>query len=354
MHEHNHHHSYHSHKRHMTSKQVQSPHQVSGKKPVTVIGGFLGAGKTTLVNHILSQSNDKKIDVLVREYGAVSIDDMLIRLKKRNIHVFPGVSMHHDPQLMLYGFLHELYESSNGCAFDHLIMEASGLDNPQYLVQLFFLGHMRSLYRLGGYITIVDAEYGHLNLDEYPVAREQVAYADVILLNKIDLADEDTIKSLECRIHKINSIAKIYRTIYGRVVLSNILDVSLYDQLKGFKDNLLYGEDGYAVDNIKTIVLTENRPMDKEKVNRWLQDLFVKQGAKILRSKGFFCFEGSDYRYEFQAVRKTFHSKADRIWDDGEERKSVVVLIGEGFTDPSEIQKSFSDCTGLGQHKLAN
>ena len=246
---------------------------------------------------------------------------------------------------MLYGFLHDLSEGSRESAFDHLLMEASGLDDPEYLVQLFFLGYLPSLYRLGCCITVVDAEYGHLNLDEYPIAGKQVAFADVILMNKIDLADEDTVKSLERRIKRINSFAKIYHTTYGMVELPKVLDLSLLDQLSGCQDDLGKGEDENWMDDIKTVILTENRPMDKEKVNAWIQELFVTRGTKILRSKGFFCFAGSDYRYEFQAVRKTFHSKADRIWEDNEERKSVVVLIGEGgLLDTAELHESFSAC----------
>lgn len=335
-----HHHHHHHH--HMNPQQsADSNHAV---KPVTIVGGFLGSGKTTFVNYILAQSTDKKIDVLVREYGTVSIDDKLLNLTKDHIHVFPGVSMHQDPQIMLYDYMQQLYESSGGEAFDRLLIETSGLDNPEYLIQLFFLGYIPSFYRLGSFITVVDAEYGHLDMNEYLVARQQVAFADVILLNKIDLPDKDTVQSLERRIKRINSMAKIFHTSYGRVELSDVLDVSLYDQLKGLQNNLWEGDDDYCMDGITTLVLTENHPMDKEKVNAWIQNLFVTRGTKILRSKGFFCFAGSDYRYEFQAVRKTFHSKADRIWEDNEERKSVVVLIGESLPDVAELQESFSAC----------
>ncbi len=321
---------------------MEHNHEHISKKTVNVIGGFLGAGKTTLVNYILSHMIDKKVDVLVREYGAVSIDDMLINLKKENIHVFTSINVHEDPQIILYHYFHKLYDQTKDKPFDHLLMEASGLDTPEGLIHLFFIGYMQELYKLGSYISIVDAEYGHLNLNEYKVAKQQVAFADVILLNKVDLVEEKEIDSLEKRIHSINSMAKIYRTQYGKVKLDNIMDIDLYKQLKDLPNN--GREVKNSVDNIKTVVLTENRPMDKEKVNEWIQNLFVTHGNKLLRSKGFFYFKNDDYRYEFQAVRKTYHSKADKVWEDNEERKSVVVLIVEGEIDSAMLQETFSLC----------
>lgn len=316
-------------------------HENTAKKTVNIIGGFLGSGKTTLVNYILSHMTDKRVDVLVREYGAVSIDDMLINLKKENIHVFTNIHIHEDPQILLYHYFHKLHDKTKDNPFDHLLMEASGLDTPEGLIHLFFLGHMQDLYELGSYIVVVDAEYGQLNLDEYKVAKDQVAFADVVLLNKVDLADEEEINSLEKRIHSLNSMAKIFRAQYGRVNLDSIMNIELYEQLRNLTNSM---EDEVSVDKIKTLVLSEDRPMDKEKVNEWIQNLFTTYGNKLLRSKGFFCFENEDYRYEFQAVRKTYHSKADKLWKESEERKSVVVLIAEGDLDSAKLKESFSLC----------
>lgn len=335
----NHHTHHHDHDHHGHVEGSPGP-----RIPVTVIGGFLGSGKTTLVNHILANtSKDRRVDVLVREYGSVSIDDMLIHLDKEKIHVLPGISMHHDPQLILYGFLDGLYEKSEGSAFDHLLMETSGLDRPDELMQLFFLGNMRTQYQLSSYITVVSAEYGDLDLDEYPVALEQVAHADVILLNKIDLVSPETVSALEKRLRRINGIARIIPTTYGMVDLERVMAFQLYDQLKGLRASPMEGVKT-GMEKIRTVVLNEKRPMDKEKVNAWIQDLFMNQGMKLLRSKGFLNFEGDEYRYEFQAVRKSFHSKADRLWETEEDRKSVIVLIGEGIENAKELQESFSRC----------
>lgn len=341
-HPHNHNHSHDNYHHEEKPKKQKNNRKI----PITIIGGFLGAGKTSVVNHIISNTSHKT-DVLIREFGSVSIDDMLIHLNKKNIHVFPGVSLHHDPQLMLYGFLNDLYEKTEEKIIDNLIMELSGLDSPEQLVQLFFLGDMPKQYRLASFITIVDAEYGQLNLDDYPISAEQIAFADIIIINKIDLATEESIKNLAYRVHKINSVAKIFLAKYGAIDIidiNEVMDVDFHKQLFDYTADIPKGDDEILLDNIKTIVLSESKPLDKEKVNKWIQNLFVTEGIKILRSKGFFNFYSSDYRYEFQAVRKTFHSKADRLWDNEEERKSVVVLIGEGLDDEEKYQESFREC----------
>lgn len=308
--------------------------------PVNVIGGFLGAGKTTLLNYVLEQPALGRTDVLIREYGAVPIDDRLVKNVSGKLHVFPGVSVHDDPQLVLHDYLHELVISPDRPGFDRLLLETSGIDSPEGLVQLFLVGYMPYHYRLGSYIAVVDAQYGLLNMDEYDVAVRQIAFADAVVVNKIDLADEETVRRLERRIGSINAMARIYRASYGRAPLENILEIPLYPQLR----DLTAKERAGAVDAIQSIVLVERRPMNKERVNAWITRLFEQDGTKILRSKGFFCFAGEDWRYEFQGVRKSFHSKAEQLWGADEERKSTVVLIGEKLPDEKLLQASFSAC----------
>ncbi len=358
-------HAHHHHRGHGYSHAAGGiPPHPSLRKPVSIVGGFLGAGKTTLLNHLLNHRRDLRVEVIIREYGAVGVDDKMIEDRTTHVHLVSGVSIHHDPQLQLYWAMENIYArcDSGGTGnfswrdvdFDYLLMETSGLDNPEYLLQLFFLERLRDHYRLDSYVAVVDAEYGDLNLDEYRVAREQVAFADIILLNKIDLVDEATLSNLERRLSAINSVAAIYRTEYAKVDLGNVLNADRFEHLPTLSDLARAAAEGRrrkkevvavdSMDGIKTVVLSEGCPMDKDKVNEWIKDLFVNRGHKILRSKGFLDFAGSDYRYVFQGVRKTFHSKADRLWQPGEERGSVIVLIGEGLEDEADLQASFSAC----------
>ena len=308
--------------------------------PVNIIGGFLGAGKTTFLNYILGQPATERRDILIREYGEAAIDDQLLKNVEGKVHVFPGVSVHDDPQLVLHDYLHGLVSGDVPRPFDRLLLETSGIDTPESLLTLFMLGYMPDHYRLGSLIVIVDAEYGGLDIEEYEVAAEQVAYADIVIINKTDLAGRYTVDALEALVKSINGMAKVERASYAKVSLDGIMDIALYDQLKVLEPN----EGAEAMNDIRTYTLVEKRPMDKAKVNAWTDRLFKMEGPKLLRCKGFFNFSGEDYRYEFQAVRKSFHSKADRKWKDGEERKSTVVIIGENLPDEKKLREEFAAC----------
>lgn len=311
--------------------------------PINVISGFLGAGKTTLMNHILSHPTRERVDVLIREFGKEAVDDQLVKFVSGNTHVFPGISMHDDPQLLLHDYLHDLACNEETEPFDRLLLETSGLDRPESIVQMFMIGYIPQHYRLGSCIVVVDAQYGLLSLEEYEVARHQVAYADAIVINKMDLAEQEEVELLEKTLRKINPMAKIHQCSFGQVDLRSVLNIELYGQLKELEQN----EGATSVYGIQTVVLSENKPLDKDKVNHWINELFENTGAKILRGKGFLYFEGEDWRYEFQSVRKSFHSKADRCWEEGEARKSTIVLIGENLPDEKELRASFAACAAV-------
>jgi len=351
VHHHHHHHV-----------DLTKPSDPSLRKPVTIIGGFLGSGKTTLLNHILSQRDHKRMEVIIREFGAVAVDHELVLDKTVKINLVSGGCMFADPQLRLFWMLERLYSrcdklgtqsfSIEDVDFDHVLLETSGLDLPEYLAGMFFLERLRDHFQLDCFIVVVDAEYGELNLDEYHRACEQIAFADILLINKIDLSTEEKIQSLERRLRRINPLALVFHTEYTSIDLDKILNVYHFEGMEGVvsapealrraQASSNNGEE--KLDPFQSVVLSETRPMDKDKVNAWIQELFSQRGHKILRSKGFLNFAGSDHRFVFQGVRKTFHSKADRLWEPGEERKSVIVLIGEGLDDGPELQAAFSAC----------
>jgi G3E family GTPase len=334
------------------------PPDPSLRKPVTIVAGFLGAGKTTLLNHLLTHRPDGRIEVVLREFGAVGIDQELIAADEVHILLIMAANLFVDPQTRLFWGLENLYSRCDKIGtgrftwqdvdFDQVLLESSGLDLPSHLAQLFYLEKLRDHFRLDAAVVVVDAEYGGLTLDQYRFAREQAAFADVLLVNKADLADEATMSSLEARLRRINPLARIYRTEYTDVAREQVLDVGLFDGVPGF--DILADLDpsdekgGGRVDDIQSVVLTESRPLDKAKLTEWLKALFDERGLDILRSKGFLYFSGYDHRFVFQGVRRTFHSKADRLWQPGEERKSTIVLIGEHLDDGPALQQGFSAC----------
>ena len=309
-------------------------------RPITIVTGFLGSGKTTFLNHLLSLMEDRNIDVLVREYGKVSIDNRLIHLGREHIHVLPTASIHQDAQLVVYDYLHDLFRQTASDPFEMLLMETSGLDLPEGLVQMFMLGFMPTHYTLAGCVVIVDGAYGQENFDEYPMSVYQVAYSDIVVINKRDLATDEQINSLIERVREINQLAEIYVCEYGQADVRPSLNRSLYEQIRDAKPQV--SERKY-MDNIQTVVISESRPLDKDKVNAWINDLFETKGFKLLRSKGFLYFCNDEYRYEFQGVRRSFHSYANQKWREDEEKKSVIVLIGEGI-DKEDFQTAFSAC----------
>lgn len=347
---------------HKHGRDPTAPPDPSLRKPVTIIGGFLGTGKTTLLNHILTHERDLRKEIIIREYGSLAIDHELIADEAAEIVWVSGGCLFMDPQTTLYWALENLYCRADYTGggnltwqdvdFDHVLLETSGLDMPEYLAGLFFLDRLRDHYRLDSYIVVVDAEYGALSLDEYRRTCEQIAFADILIINKIDLADDETVRQLERRLRRINALARMYRTEYTQIPLEKIVDVRAFEAPpNGNHVNRLYDQSAASsrseeawMDPFQSVVLSETRPMDKEKVNAWINDLFGQRGHKILRSKGFPNFAGYEHRFVFQGVRKSFHSKADRLWEPEEERKSTIVLIGEGLDDAEELQRSFSQC----------
>jgi G3E family GTPase len=196
--------------------------------PVTVLTGFLGSGKTTLLNRILSEQHGKRIAVIENEFGEVGIDHELV-----------------------VGADEEVFEMNNGCIcctvrgdlirilpnlmkrkekFDYILIETTGMADPGPVAQTFFVDdEMQSMLRLDGIVTLVDAKHIFQRIDDSTEAREQIAFADVILLNKTDLVDEQQLQAVEARIRAMNAAARIVRTKDAAAPMETILDVGGFD-----------------------------------------------------------------------------------------------------------------------------
>lgn len=312
--------------------------------PATVLTGYLGSGKTTLLNRILTHEHGKKVAVIVNEFGEVGIDHQLVVDADE-----------------------EIFEMNNGCIcctvrgdliriisnlmrrrdkFDHLVIETTGLADPAPVIQTFFVDDaVREQTTLDAVVTLVDAKHivQHWDADE---ALEQIAFADIVMLNKTDLVTADELDQLETRIRSMNAFAKIYRTQDSEIEMNEILGVGAFDL-----DRTLEVEPGFLTndhahehdDGITSIALLESAPINAKKLHDWITQLLKTQGQDIFRMKGILNMDGSDHRYVFQGVHMIFDGKVDRLWKPKEQRKSELVFIGRNL-DRKMLESQFQDC----------
>ncbi|MDN3275812.1 GTP-binding protein [Frankia sp. RB7] len=339
--------------------------EASQKIPVTVLTGYLGAGKTTLLNRILSENHGKKYAVIVNEFGEIGIDNDLI-----------------------IGADEEVFEMNNGCIcctvrgdlvrimdglmkrkgkFDAIIVETTGLADPAPVAQTFFVDEdVQKNARLDAVVTVADAKWLSDRLKDAPEAKNQIAFADVIVLNKTDLVTKGELAEVEARIRAINPYAKLHRTERCSVALADVLDRGAFDldRILDIEPDFLevddhdhdhhhhghdhhhdhgHGLKHYHDEDMQSLSLKTDKPLDPNVFMPWLQNLVQVEGGKILRSKGILAFHDDDDRYVFQGVHMMLEGDHQRKWKDGEPRQSRLVFIGREL--PEELIRSgFESC----------
>ena len=192
--------------------------------PVTVLTGFLGAGKTTLLNHILTEQHGKKIAVIENEFGEVGVDNQLVIQSDEEIFEMNNGCICCTVRGDLLRILGRLMKRKD--RLDAILIETTGLANPGPVAQTFFTDpEMKEQFALDAIVTLVDAKHIHLHLHDSPEAQKQVAFADVILLNKTDLISPADLDALEKRLRSINAVAKIHRTKNADLPIAKVLNV---------------------------------------------------------------------------------------------------------------------------------
>ncbi|MEL7495836.1 MAG: GTP-binding protein, partial [Cyanobacteria bacterium J06554_11] len=278
--------------------------------PVTVLTGYLGAGKTTLLNNILTHEHGKKVAVIVNEFGEVGIDNQLVIDADE-----------------------EIFEMNNGCIcctvrgdliriignlmrrrdkFDHLVIETTGLADPAPVIQTFFVDEdIQSQLLLDAVVTVVDAKHIHQHWDS-DEAQEQIAFADVILLNKVDLVTAEALDALEAKIREMNALVKIYRTQNSALAMDSVLGVRAFDLEKALAvDPDILNEDAHEHDeSVYSLAFVEEGALDREKLNAWMSALLQTKGPDIFRMKGILNIAGQAERFVFQGVHMIFEGQA--------------------------------------------
>jgi G3E family GTPase len=346
--------------------------------PVTVLTGYLGAGKTTLLNRILSEPHGKKYAVIVNEFGEIGIDNDLV-----------------------VGADEEVFEMNNGCIcctvrgdlvrildglmrrkgkFDAIIVETTGLADPAPVAQTFFIDeNVGRKTKLDAVVTVADAKWLNDRLKDAPEAKNQIAFADVILINKTDLVTPEELEDVEARIRGINPYAKLHRTQRSNVPLDAVLGRNAFDldRILDIEPEFLQGdghdhdhdhhdhEHGHGHDHdhdhdhkhthshgglkhyhdedMQSIALRTDKPLNPDKFFPWVQDLVQKEGPNILRSKGILAFKDDDQRFVFQGVHMILDGDHQRPWNKDEKRESRIVFIGRNLPGKM-IAEGFESC----------
>ncbi|MEP9376889.1 GTP-binding protein [Aquabacter sp. CN5-332] len=344
------------------------------KIPVTVLTGYLGAGKTTLLNRILSELHGKKFAVIVNEFGEIGIDNDLV-----------------------VGADEEVFEMNNGCVcctvrgdliriidglmrrkggFDGIIVETTGLADPAPVAQTFFVDEeMGARTKLDAVVTVADAKWLTDRLKDAPEAKNQIAFADVILLNKTDLVSPAELAEVEGRIRAINPYAKLHRTQKSEIAIDKVLNQGAFDldRILAIEPAFLEEDEGhhhhhdhdhdhgpdcdcghdhghshgglkhYHDEEMQSFSFATDKPVDPDKFFPWVQDLVATEGPSILRSKGILSFKDDPDRFVFQGVHMILDGDHQRPWKDDEARRSRIVFIGRNL-DEKKLEDGFLSC----------
>ena len=342
--------------------------------PVTVLTGYLGAGKTTLLNRILSEDHGKRYAVIVNEFGEIGIDNDLIVGSDEEVYEMNNgcvcCTVRGDLIRVVQGLVKR--QGASGKGFDAIVIETTGLADPAPVAQTFFMDDdVRSKTRLDSVTTVVDAKHVLLRLEDSREAREQIAFADQIVLNKTDLVSPEELVGIETRLRRINPLAPIHRAVRWDGPLEAVLGRGGFDldRILTLEPEFLnppHGEAGHVhdedcdhehghdydhdhgghahvIDDIKGISLKLDRPVNGEKVTRWLNELLQAQGPDILRAKGILDVKGEDRRLVFQAVHMILEGDLQRAWKPGDDRYSRMVFIGRNL-DEAALRRGFEAC----------
>jgi G3E family GTPase len=313
--------------------------------PVTVLTGYLGAGKTTLLNRILTEDHGRRYAVIVNEFGEIGIDNDLIVDADEEVFEMNNGCVCCTVRGDLIRILSGLMKRKGG--FDAIVVETTGLADPGPVAQTFFVDEdVRARTKLDSVTTVVDAKHVLLRLADSKEAREQIAFADQIVLNKTDLVTPDELAVVEARLRRLNPLAPIHRAVKSNVPLDAILGRGGFDldrvlEIDHEHDHEHHsGGHAHEDQDIRGVALTVTRPLDGRKVTQWLNDVLQTQGPDILRAKGILDVKGEDRRLVFQAVHMIMDGDYQRPWKPDEARYSRMVFIGRNL-DEAKLKAGF-------------
>jgi G3E family GTPase len=320
------------------------------KVPVTVLTGYLGAGKTTLLNRILTGQHGKRYAVIVNEFGEIGIDNDLIVESDEEIYEMNNGCVCCTVRGDLIGVLERLMRQHG--RFDAIVVETTGLADPAPVAQTFFMEEeVRAAAALDAIVTVVDAKHFPVQIQDRPEAEDQVAFADIVLVNKSDLVSPEELAAVESAVRAINPYAELHRTRRADIPLERILDRGAFDLQRVLDQDphfLDHGDEcapGCAHDghthhaassihdkSVSSVSLLAGE-LDGHKFFPWIHALTQAEGANILRMKGILALRGEDRRYVVQGVHMIVEGEHQRPWKSDEKRQSRLVFIGRHLSE---------------------
>jgi G3E family GTPase len=321
--------------------------------PVTILSGFLGSGKTTLLNYILTERHGHRIAVIENEFGEINIDSGLVLTSQEEIFEMTNgciccVASVRTDLIRILGQLMSRREK-----FDHILVETSGLADPNPVAATFFVDDdIAKQVNLDGIVTLVDAKHVCQHLDDPKLAGadnqaiDQIMAADRVIINKIDLVEEDEIKTIEDRVRGLNATASIFRSSYAQVELEKILGIGAFDLSRTMASDEHFLDDpdhDHEHDpSLSSVSFTFDAEFDKEQLETYLRDLLERHGDNIFRFKGILAAKGDPRRMVLQGVHRLFEFRPANPW--GVDRpNSRLVFIGRGL-DRDALEKGLRSC----------
>jgi G3E family GTPase len=305
--------------------------------PVTILTGYLGAGKTTLLNYILTEKHGHRIAVIENEFGDINIDSELVLSKDEEIFELTNgcVCCVATARADLQRILEKLLARRD--KYDHILVETSGAADPTPVAQTIFLDAFANRISLDAIVTLVDAKHAAGHLDHHAV--DQIVIADRIIMNKVDLVSEPQLGALEGEVRKLNATAPILRSSHARVDLENILGIGAFAAQRGELAADVHDAAHDPSLESESFVLPA---MDRERFQRWLEQLLDERGDDIYRLKGIVALAGDPRRYVLQAVHRMRDLKPADAWG-AEKPATRLVFIGRSL-DRAALENGLSAC----------